>query len=84
MSPEEKELLNRAVVLGEENNRMLRSIERSIRIGRIFKIIYWVIIIGSTVGAFYLVQPYFESLLGIYGGVSSGFGDYGDLLNSLK
>lgn len=88
MTPEEKELLNRAVELGEENNKILRSMNRSMRIGRIMSTIYWVFIIGSAVGAFYLIQPYIETLTGAYtdakGGINSGLGGvntYLDLLN---
>ncbi len=77
MSPEEKELLKRAVALGEENNEILRGMQRSMRIQRFVRIAYWIFIVGSAVGAYYLIQPYLESLVGFYGGA-------GDLLNSFK
>ncbi|MFA5889059.1 MAG: hypothetical protein WCW47_02420 [Candidatus Paceibacterota bacterium] len=79
MSPEEKELLKRSVQLAEENNDILRSMRRSMRLGRIMSIIYWAVIIGSAVGALYLVQPYLETLMGIYGGAKSGLGGGGDM-----
>jgi hypothetical protein len=75
MSPEEKELLQRAVALSEENNEMLRSMRRSMRISRWMSIAYWVFIIGSAVGAFYLIQPYIDGITGVYGGAKSNFSD---------
>ena len=74
MSPEEKELLKRTVRLTEENNDILRSMQRSMRIGRIMSILYWVFIIGSAVGAYYLIQPYLEAIVGGYSSTTSGLG----------
>jgi len=90
MTPEERELLKRSVELAEENNDILRSMRRSMRFARIMSIMYWVVIVGSAVGAYYLIQPYVESIAGVYGGakesldgVSSGVDSIKDLLNSL-
>ena len=77
MSPEEKELFKRSIALSEENNQILRSIQRSMRLARIMSILYWVFIIGSAVGAYYLIQPYLNQLMGVYSGA-------GDILNNLK
>lgn len=71
MSEEEKELLKRSVDLAEENNDMLRSIRRSMRLGRIIKIVYWVVILGTAIGAFYFMQPYIDQLSGMYGGAKN-------------
>jgi len=70
MSPEEKELFKRSIVIAEENNAILHSIQKSMRIGRIFKTIYWVFIIGSAIGAFYIFQPYLEQVINVYGKAS--------------
>jgi hypothetical protein len=74
MDPAEKELLKRAVLLGEENNNMLRAIRRSLRFSRIMSILYWVFIIGSAIGAFYLIQPYVDTISSMYGGAKSSLG----------
>ena len=66
MQPEDRELLKRSVELEEENNSMLRSIQRSMRISRFMSILYWVFIIGSAVGAYYLIQPYIEGIVDAY------------------
>ena len=77
MSPEERELLNRCVTLTEENNKMLHSMRRGMRIASITRAVYWIFIIGSTVGAFYLLQPYIDQVKNAYTGA-------GDMLNSFN
>ncbi len=44
---------------------------RSARWQSTFQILYWVLIIGLTFGAFYFIQPYINSLTGALGDVSS-------------
>jgi len=75
MSPEERELLHRSVALGEENNEILRGIRSSMRFSRFMSIVYWIFIIGSAVGAYYLIQPYVQAVTGAYGGAKSSFSD---------
>ncbi|OGI94251.1 hypothetical protein A3A03_03200 [Candidatus Nomurabacteria bacterium RIFCSPLOWO2_01_FULL_40_18] len=76
MSPEERELLNKAVSLAEENNKMLHSMKRSQRWSSIARAIYWIFIIGSAVGAFYLLQPYIDQLKDAYDGVSDTINNF--------
>ncbi len=66
MSPEEKELLRRSIALAEENNDILRSMQRSMRLGRIMTVIYWVFIIGTAVGAYIIFQPYVDQAKSLY------------------
>lgn len=91
MSPEERELLQRSVELAEENNKMLYSIRRSMRLARIMSILYWVVIIGTALGALYLIQPYIDSITNLYNetkgtinSVNSGTNQIKDLLDILK
>jgi len=65
MTPEEKSLLERTYKIVEENNSILRGIRRSNRISVVMKVFYWVIIIGLSIGAFYFLQPYVNSMMGI-------------------
>ena len=81
MSPEERKLLERAVALSEENNDILRSVRRSMRLSNFMSLLYWVFIIGSAVGAFYLIQPYLDAISGISGGAKSSASNWKDLLN---
>lgn len=79
MSPEERELLNRSVALAEENNKILHSIMRGIRIQRIMSALYWVFIIGSAIGAYYIVQPYLADMINIYGSAGSVLDSYNNI-----
>ena len=76
MSPEERELLNRSVVLAEENNRMLHAMRRSMYWSRVMSIIYWILIIGISVGAFYFLQPYVNQVVKTYGSFSNAFKNF--------
>jgi len=84
MSPEERELFKRSIALAEENNDILRSIQRSMRLARFMSIVYWIFIIGSAVGAYYIIQPYLEQLMSIYGDAKSSLSGVGGLLDGLN
>lgn len=73
MDIEERQKLHRILEVSEENNQMLKTMLRNMRWGRLIKGVYWVIIIGASIGAFYFVQPYFDGILGAYGGAKSSF-----------
>jgi hypothetical protein len=70
MDPESKKLLEQTLELEQDNNKILRSMKRSMIWGRIMNVIYWVIIIGISVGAFYFIQPYFNKVLNLYNSIS--------------
>ncbi|MBX4210645.1 hypothetical protein KW783_01605 [Candidatus Parcubacteria bacterium] len=78
MTPEEKEMLERALNLAEENNKMLRGMRRSMRVGTILRVVYWIIIIGLAFGSFYFLQPYLNQL----GEVYTGFKDNVDSVHN--
>ena len=84
MEPEEKDLLKKILALGEENNDILRSMKRSIRIGHAMSFVYWIFIIGSAIGAYYLIQPYIDQIQGAYGGAKNTFGDFSGTIKNLK
>ena len=71
MDPEIRKLLERTSELAEENNKILRSMRRSQRISSIIRFIYWAFIIGSAVGIYYLIQPYFTEVMEMYGSISA-------------
>ena len=84
MTPEEKELLKRTAVLVEENNKMLHSIRNSMRWARVMSILYWVFIIGSAVGAYYLIQPYIDAISGGIDGTRSTVSGALDTLKNIS
>jgi hypothetical protein len=67
MTPEERSLLERTYKLAEENNSILRSIRRSNRLSTAMRVLYWVVILALSFGAYYFIQPYVETLMSAYG-----------------
>ena len=66
MTPEERHMLERSLKLAEDNNSILKSIRRSNRVGTIMRVVYWVVILGLSYGAYVVVQPYINQALGLY------------------
>jgi len=62
MTPEERDLLQKTYKLVEENNTMLRKVNRKMFYDGVMKVVYYGFIIGGSIGAFYLVQPYIDSM----------------------
>ncbi len=69
MEPEEREMLQRLLKLSEQNNRILRSMKRSVTIGRLMHMVYWIIIIAITVISYYYMRPYIETIKSTLGAV---------------
>jgi len=67
-----KDLIRENIRITEDNNRLLRKIVSANRWARIFKVLYWVVIIGSMIGIYYYVQPVLIDLLDAYKGLLSG------------
>lgn len=84
MDPESKAQLEEALSLAKENNIMLKTLKRSLLWSRAWHVLYWVIIIGSTVGAYYYIQPYLEKLIGVYSGAQQNLDSVNSILNSFK
>jgi len=68
----EKKLLKETAELARENQKLIKKVRRAQLWGRAFRIIYWVIILGVTFGAYYFIQPFVEQFLNIYEGISGG------------
>lgn len=52
--------------LAEENHELLDKTHRMLVWGRVFSILYWVLIIGVAVGALYFLEPYWDNLVEAY------------------
>jgi len=72
MDPNTNQLLRDILETTEENNKLLRKMHRSMVWGRVFRFIYWMIIIGLALGSYYYLQPYLETLWATYQNISSG------------
>ena len=82
MTPEERQLLIETRDLALENAKILKSIQRATRASMAMKVIYWVIILGITFGAYYFIQPYLEFMTGALGKAQDG--DSFSIQNSLE
>ncbi len=71
--------IQRILELSENNNKLLRSIKRAIWVGRVTHIIYWVILIGASIGAFWFLKPYISQLNEVYGGLKNGVNSVNNL-----
>lgn len=83
MDPESKKLLEETLALAQENNRMLHTLKRAMVWSRAISFLYWVLIIGSALGAYYFVQPFIDQLFSAYGGAKSNLDSIGSMFNSL-
>jgi uncharacterized membrane protein len=84
MQPEEKEILKKTLELSQENNKMLHAIKRSMIWGRVFRIVYWVVILGAAVGIYYYIEPYIDSAIGAYGNVKGDLQNFSELFKLKK
>lgn len=63
---------DRLIALTEENNKLIKKMLRSARLGHVMRILYWLVLIGISIGAFYFIQPYLEQLISVYAGLNEG------------
>ncbi len=84
MDDEDRKLIYRVIKLEEENNAMLRSLVSAMRWGRAFKIFYWVLIIGLSFGAYYLIQPYLNTLTNGLENSVEVLHNAGDIIKNVK
>ncbi len=80
MTPEEKQIIKKTLELAEENNRMLKSIKRQMFWGKVYRIVYWAIILGTAVGLYYYIDPYISEAINAYGGLKGDLRSFGDLI----
>jgi len=71
MDTDDRKLLDKVLSLTEENNKLLKKMRRSQQIASFMRVLYWIIILGVTFGAFYLLQPYVEQVVNMYNSVSN-------------
>ena len=79
MDSEDKRKLQRTLELAEENNSMLKKLVRAMRWAKILRVIYFLIIIGSAIGIFYILQPVFDQVADTYGSFRDSLNQINDL-----
>ncbi|MCX6752758.1 MAG: hypothetical protein NTW62_00195 [Candidatus Nomurabacteria bacterium] len=66
MNPEEKQMLQEALSLAKDNNSMLHSMRRAQMWASIMRVIYWILIIGISYGAYIYTQPYLDKAVNLF------------------
>ena len=70
-----EETLDELLKLTKENNEILRGMRSSQRWTNFFNYIYYALIIGSFLGAYYYLQPFVDQAMQSLQGVASGIQD---------
>ena len=91
MTPEEKKKLDEVYELVAENNELLKGISkvttkmnRKMILDGVMKVVYYGVIIGGSIGAFYLVQPYIDSLRSSLDSINGTMSEVNKATGSLK
>lgn len=84
MTPEEKSLLERTYKIVEDNNTILRGIRRANRISAGIRIFYWLVIIGATLGLFYYMQPYIDTMFDLVDEAQKSIQSLGGAVNQVQ
>lgn len=66
MEPEEQKMLRELYDISKENRRDIKRIRTHMRLGTMFRVLYWFVIIGAAIGLFYFIQPFIDNALGVY------------------
>lgn len=64
MTPEEHRILVEVRDATFENQKILKKIQGSNRVSLAFTVLYWVVIVGASFGAYYVIQPYVDAVKG--------------------
>ena len=83
MDQDIKNLLEENIALNKANNEMLVKLIKAQKWQMIYRICYWAIIILSAIGAFYFIEPYLGSILGLYTGGASNITNVSDITKNL-
>jgi hypothetical protein len=84
MDPRERDMLRKTFELVEENNEMLKKLRRTQKFGLVIKILYWVIVIGVAVGAYYFIQPFVDQIGQTYSGLQGNIDNATNVLDNLR
>ena len=78
-----QEKLEEVYKLTLENNHMLHSMRNRERVANAFRILYWLIIIGSIFGAYYYVRPILDVFTTNKGKIDDTLNQFQSIMNQL-
>lgn len=62
-----EELIRRTLKVAEDNNRMLRAMRRDVWVGRVSRVLFWLLLlVGSYVVYYVFLAPYIDQMQQIY------------------
>lgn len=73
MDDELKTLLKENLALTREMHELLRKMHSAQKWARFLRLLYWLVIIGISVGAFYYLSGPLQGLIDTYRGLLGGF-----------
>lgn len=73
MNPEERHLLERTLKLSEDNNRILKKMQRAARWAIVWGVIKLALIIVPLVVGYFVLEPYLEEAVTNYDSVKEAF-----------
>ena len=71
---EDRKMIKRTLALAEENNKILKKLHRSLKWSRFFRMIYWLVVLGITLGAYYYIQPYIDNTVSLFDSIKQTLG----------
>jgi hypothetical protein len=83
MDQDDKNLLEKTYELSKENNHILKGIRSSNRRSSFIRILYWILIIGASIAAYYFIQPYIDTMVKAYQSVQSSLNSVKTAVNSI-
>jgi hypothetical protein len=66
MDEKDKIILKEIQQMTEENNKILKKMNRKAFWASISSLMYWVVIIGASLGAYYYLEPYVDKFKETY------------------
>ena len=83
MEQDEKDLLEKTYEMSKENNHILKGIRASNRWASFIRVIYWILIIGASLVAYYFVKPYVAPMLKAFGELQKGLNNVQSVIKSI-
>ncbi|MDP3958005.1 MAG: hypothetical protein Q8Q36_00900 [bacterium] len=73
MDPELKTLIKENLALARETNELVHKMHSAQKWARFLRLLYWLVLIGISVGAFYYLSGPLQTLIDTYRGLLGGF-----------
>jgi len=84
MTPEEKKLLQDTYELASANNVILRKMRNAARWAGVMRVLYWIIILAISFGAYIYAKPYVDKLRQVYAGFDFNINQINAMRDNLK